>query len=55
MLGTSMEFEAPANGFISFTVNDLSYFDNTFHEANGVIDYLPLSVYPPILGVDVGE
>jgi hypothetical protein len=55
VLGASMEFTAPANGFISFTVNDLSYFDNTFHEANGVIDYLPISVYPPILGVDVGE
>ena len=55
VLGTSKEFHAPANGFISFTVNDLSYFDNTFHEANGVIDYLPVSIYPPILGVDVGE
>ncbi len=54
-LGVSMEFEAPANGFISFTVNDVSYFDNTFHEENGVIDYLPLSIYPPVLGVDVGE
>jgi len=55
VLGTSKEFRAEANGHISFTVNDLSYFDNTFHEANGVIDYLPLSIYPPILGVDVGE
>ena len=55
VLGVTKEFSAPANGFISFTVNDLSYFDNTFHEANGVIDYLPLSIYPPILGVDVGE
>jgi len=54
-LGTSMEFVATANGYISFTVNDVTYYDNKFHEANGVIDYLPLSVYPPILGVDVGE
>jgi len=54
-LGTSLEFISPANGYISFTVNDITYYDNKFHEANGVIDYLPLSIYPPILGVDVGE
>ena len=54
-LGTRKEFVAPSNGSISFTVNDVTYYDNKFHEANGVIDYLPLSIYPPILGVDVGE
>ncbi len=53
-LGTSMEFKSTANGWISFTVNDVSYYDNTFHEANGVIDYLPLSIYPPALGIDDG-
>ena len=54
VLGTSMEFHATANGWISFTVNDVTYYDNTFHEANGVIDYLPLSIYPPVLGIDDG-
>ncbi len=51
-LGVSLEFKAPANGYISFTVNDKTYYDNTFHEQNGVIDYLPLSIYPPIQGID---
>ncbi len=53
-LGTSMEFKATANGWISFTVNDATYYDNVFHEANGVIDYLPLSIYPPATGIDDG-
>ena len=53
-LGSSMEFKSEFNGWISFTVNDVTYYDNTFHEANGVIDYLPLSIYPPVLGIDDG-
>lgn len=55
VLGASMEYHAPGNGYISFTVNDQTYYDNRFHEANGVIDYLPLSIYPPILGIDDGS
>ena len=53
-LGAELEFKAEFNGFISFTVNDVTYYDNTFHEANGVIDYLPLSIYPPVMGIDDG-
>ena len=54
ILGSSMEYQASDNGWISFTVNDQTYYDNKFHEANGVIDYLPLSIYPPVLGIDDG-
>jgi len=53
-LGPELEFKAPGHGYISFTVNDQTYYDNRFHEDKGVIDYLPLSIYPPILGIDDG-
>lgn len=55
VLGTSKEFKASGNGYISFTVNDQTYYDNRFHEKDGVIDYLPLAIYPPILGIDDPE
>lgn len=47
-LGPSMEFKAPANGWISFAINDTTYFDNRFYEENGVRDYLSIDIYPPV-------
>ena len=54
VLGASLEYKSENNGYISFTINDVTYYDNTFHESNGVIDYLPLSIYPPVMGIDDG-
>jgi len=47
-VGTHLEWEAPDHGYISFTVNDLTYFDNKFRDLKGAIDYLGLDIYPPV-------
>lgn len=47
-MGGSYEFKAPANGYISFAINDTTYFDNRFYEANGLKDYLSIDIYPPV-------
>ncbi len=48
VLGQSMEFEAPEHGYISFAINDNTYYDNKFHDVRGAIDYLGLDIYPPV-------
>jgi hypothetical protein len=47
-VGHSLEFTAPAHGFVSFAINDTTYFDNKFRDASGAIDYLGLDIYPPV-------
>ena len=46
-VGVSLEFKAPDHGFVSFAINDTTYFDNKFRDASGAIDYLGLDIYPP--------
>jgi hypothetical protein len=48
LVGAKLEFQAPDHGFISFTVNDTTFFDNKFHDVRGAIDYLGLDIYPPV-------
>lgn len=47
LIGQHYEFKAPDHGYISFAVNDTTYFDNKFRDASGAIDYLGLDIYPP--------
>lgn len=47
-IGLSSTFEAPDHGYISFAVNDNTYYDNKFHDVRGAIDYLGLDIYPPV-------
>ncbi len=47
-MGASLEFTAPGNGYISFGVNDTTYFDNRFFEINGMKDYLAIDIFPPV-------
>ncbi len=47
-VGTSLEWKAPQHGYISFTINDTTYFDNKFRDMKGAIDYLGLDIYPPV-------
>jgi len=47
-VGLTTEFVAPQHGYISFTVNDLTYFDNKFRDIKGAIDYLGVDIYPPV-------
>jgi len=44
--GFSLEWAAPEHGFISFAINDTTYFNNAFHDGRGGIDFLGLDVYP---------
>ena len=46
-VGTTLEFKAPEHGYVSFAINDNTYFDNKFRDASGAIDYLGLDIYPP--------
>jgi hypothetical protein len=52
-VGMQLKWEAPEHGYISFTVNDLTYFDNKFRDMKGAIDYLGLDIYPPVDQEDV--
>jgi len=45
--GHSLQWKAPQHGFISFSVNDTTYFNNAFHDAGNGIDFLGLDIYPP--------
>jgi hypothetical protein len=47
LIGLSTKFHAPDHGYLSFAVNDTTYYDNTFHNVRGAIDYLGLDIYPP--------
>lgn len=47
-VGNRLEWVAEDHGYISFTVNDLTYFDNKFRDLKGAIDYLGLDIYPPV-------
>lgn len=44
--GLAMDWEAPDHGFISFAINDNTYFDNKFREVKGVKDYLAITLTP---------
>lgn len=46
MIGAKLEFEAPDHGFLSFAINDTTYFDNKFRDIKGAIDYLGVDIYP---------
>ena len=46
--GFSLQWEAPQHGFISFAVNDNTYFNNAFHDGRGGIDFLGLDIYPAV-------
>lgn len=44
--GLRLEWEAPDHGFITFTINDTTYFDNQFREEKGSKDYVSVDIYP---------
>jgi len=46
--GHSLKWQAPQHGFISFAVNDTTYFNNAFHDGRSGIDFLGLDIYPSI-------
>ena len=45
-IGASLGWEAPDHGYLSFSVNDVQYYDNKFHDLKGAIDYLGVDIYP---------
>jgi hypothetical protein len=46
----AIEYEAPEHGYISFRINDDTYYDNLFFEdpKRGYIEYIPFDIYPII-------
>ena len=47
-VGLAMEWQAPEHGFISFAVNDTTYFNNAFHDGRSGIDFMGIDVYPSV-------
>jgi len=47
-VGKSLEFTATQHGYISFSINDTTYFNNKFRNVGGAKDYLSLDIYPPV-------
>ncbi len=45
-VGFQTAFEAPDHGFLSFAINDTTYYDNKFRDVKGAIDYLGVDIYP---------
>jgi hypothetical protein len=54
-VGHKLEWQAPDHGFISFQLNDTTYFDNKFHDLKGAIDYLGIDVYPAEKGEQTSQ
>ena len=46
LIGMQTEWEAPDHGYISFTINDNTYYDNKFRDIKGAVDYLGVDIYP---------
>ncbi len=47
-VGFALAWTAPEHGFISFAMNDTTYFNNAFHDGRGGIDFMGIDVYPAI-------
>jgi hypothetical protein len=45
-VGASAMFTAPADGVISYRINDTSFFDNIWHTSGSVIDHTAIEVSP---------
>jgi hypothetical protein len=48
LVGMGVKFTADQHGYISFSINDTTYFDNAFRNVKGAKDYLSLDIYPPV-------
>ncbi len=49
VLRFTLEFVAPAHGFISFGFNDTTYYDNVLYvHPEGYTEYIPIDLYPVI-------
>ena len=45
-VGFTLSWTAAEHGFISFAINDTTYFNNAFHDGRGGIDFMGIDVYP---------
>ena len=50
MIGHRAEFKAADHGFLYFSVNDTTYYDNVFHGLGGAVDFLGIDIYPAVGG-----
>lgn len=48
LVGQSVTFKADQHGYISFSINDTTLFNNKFRNVGGAKDYLSLDIYPPV-------
>lgn len=48
LVGQGVSFKADQHGYISFSINDATYFNNVFRNIKGAKDYLSLDIYPPV-------
>jgi len=45
-VGTGLEFKAPRDGYISYGVNDDTFYDNQWYQRGGLIDHSSITVAP---------
>lgn len=45
-VGVEMVFNVPAHGRLSIRINDLTFFDNTWHQSGGIIDHTAVEISP---------
>jgi len=48
LVGQNVTFKADQHGYISFSINDTTLFNNKFRNVGGAKDYLSLDIYPPV-------
>ncbi len=45
-VGTEYLFNVPEHGWLTFRINDTTFFDNTWYKSGGIIDHTGLSITP---------
>lgn len=45
-VGAEKAWTAPANGILSVTINDITYYDNTWYQSGAIIDHTAITIGP---------
>ena len=45
-VGSSLNFEAPSHGRITYGINDDTFYDNVWYQSGGLIDHASVEISP---------